>query len=119
MLSRLGLSVTPLSAVPDTSDDERYITRREFISALLEDSGAAAAEVSDPMTQAAALGWISGYTNGELYPEAYITRAQAVTIINRAFGRADMQEDESRISYTDLPRDYWAYDAIIAASTAV
>ena len=119
MLSRLGLPVTPLSAAPDSSDDERYITRREFLIALLEGSGAAAAEVSDPMTQAAALGWISGYTNGELYPDAYITRAQAVTIINRAFGRTAMQEDESRISYSDLPYDYWAYDAIIAASTAM
>jgi len=121
MLSRLGLAVTPLSAAPEVFDDTRYITRKEFLSALLDASGAIAEESADPMTQAAALGWITGYANGELYPNAYITRAQAVTIIDRAFGRTSMQDqdDESRISYTDLPHDYWAYAAIIAASTSM
>jgi len=121
MLSRLGLSVTPLSAAPEDSDDTRYITRKEFLSALLDASGAVAEKSDDPISQAAALGWITGYANGKLYPNAYITRAQAVTIIDRAFGRTAMQDedDKSRISYTDLPHDYWAYAAIIAASTAI
>ncbi|WP_367271239.1 InlB B-repeat-containing protein [uncultured Oscillibacter sp.] len=116
MLSRLGLPVTSPSVAPELSAEERYITRKEFLGALLNASGAAA-EDSEPMAEAAALGWISGYGDGGLYPEAYITRAQAVTIINRAFGRTVAQADSAQINYTDIPRDYWAYDAIMAAST--
>lgn len=116
MLSRLGLPVTSPSVAPKLSAEERYITRKEFLGALLNASGAAA-EDSEPMAEAAALGWISGYGDGGLYPEAYITRAQAVTIINRAFGRTAAQIGSTPINYTDIPRDYWAYDAIMAAST--
>jgi len=118
MLSRLGLPVTSPSVAPELSAEERYITRKEFLGALLNASGAAA-EDSEPMTEAAALGWISGYGDGGLYPDAYITRAQAVTIINRAFGRTAAQSGSAQISYTDIPRDYWAYDAIMAASTTM
>ncbi len=116
MLSRLGLPVISPGVAPELSAEERYITRKEFLGALLNASGAAA-EDSEPMAEAAALGWISGYGDGELYPEAYITRAQAVTIINRAFGRTAAQAGSAQINYTDIPRDYWAYDAIMAAST--
>ncbi|WP_397354585.1 InlB B-repeat-containing protein [Oscillibacter sp.] len=116
MLSRLGLPVTSLSVASQLSAEERYITRKEFLGALLIASSAAS-EDSEPMAEAAALGWISGYGDGELYPDAYITRAQAVTIINRAFGRTAAQSGSAQISYTDIPRDYWAYDAIMAAST--
>ncbi len=116
MLSRLGLPVTPLSGGTDMLGTERYITRREFLCALLDAAGAIAEPAADPMAQAAALGWISGYTNGELYPNAYITRAQAVVIINRAFGRVAALDLKTDIIYVDLPQDYWAYDAIMAAS---
>ena len=116
MLSRLGLPVTPLSGGADALGTERYITRRDFLHTLLHAAGVAAESAADPMAQAAALGWISGYTNGELYPNAYITRAQAVVIINRAFGRVAALDLKTDIIYVDLPQDYWAYDAIMAAS---
>ncbi len=116
MLSRLGLPVTPLSGGADALGTERFITRREFLCALLDAAGAIAESAADPVAQAAALGWISGYTNGELYPNAYITRAQAVVIINRAFGRVAALDLKTDIIYVDLPQDYWAYDAIMAAS---
>jgi uncharacterized repeat protein (TIGR02543 family) len=48
---------------------------------------------------------------------AYITRAQAVTILNRVSGRAAIRED-SPVVYSDLSTDYWAYGDIMAASAA-
>ncbi len=116
MLSRLGLPVTPLSGGADALGTKRYITRRDFLHTLLHAAGVAAESAADPMAQAAALGWISGYTNGEWYPNAYITRAQAVVIINRAFDRVAALDLKTDIIYVDLPQDYWAYDAIMAAS---
>ena len=86
-------------------------TRREFISTLTD---AAGMDVDDPMRTAVSNGWIIGYAGGDLRPAAFVTRAQAVVILNRAFGREDIQS--SADLYADLPRDYWARDAIIAAS---
>jgi len=40
------------------------------------------------ITSASAAGWIEGYPDGTFKPDAYITRAEAVTIFNRALGRA-------------------------------
>lgn len=44
--------------------------------------------------RAAELGWISGFQDGTFRPDAYITRAQAVTMINRMLNR--VPEDPSR-----------------------
>ena len=106
MLSRLGLTAELTGA-----ERERYITRREFISTL---TNAAGMDVDDPMRTAVANGWIVGYADGDLRPAAFVTRAQAVVILNRAFDRADSQSAADL--YADLPKDYWARDAIIAAS---
>ncbi len=43
--------------------------------------------------RAAELGWISGFQDGTFRPDAYITRAQAVTMINRMLNR--VPEDPS------------------------
>ena len=106
MLSRLGLMAELTGA-----ERERYITRREFISTL---TNAAGMDVDDPMRTAVSNGWIVGYADGDLRPAAFVTRAQAVVILNRAFDRADSQSAADL--YADLPKDYWARDAIIAAS---
>ena len=37
--------------------------------------------------RAAALGWVSGYTDGTFRPNAHITRAEAMAMINRVLGR--------------------------------
>ena len=107
MLSRLGLQTADLTE----AEKERYITRREFITTLTD---AAGMDADDPMQAAVFNGWLVGYTDGDLRPAAFVTRAQAVVILNRAFGREDIQS--SADLYADLPKDYWARDAIIAAS---
>lgn len=43
--------------------------------------------------RAAELGWIKGFEDGTFRPDAYITRAQAMTMINRVLNR--IPEDES------------------------
>ena len=65
-------------------------------------------------------GWIVGYEDGTFAPESPISRAEAVTILNRALGRAIAPEDipAGVPSYSDLPADHWAYAQIIEASAA-
>ena len=44
--------------------------------------------------RAATLGWIMGYTDGTFRPENYITRAEAMTMINRVLNRLPQSEDD-------------------------
>ena len=44
--------------------------------------------------RAATLGWIMGYTDGTFRPENYITRAEAMTMINRVLNRLPESEDD-------------------------
>ena len=44
--------------------------------------------------RAASLGWIMGYTDGTFRPENYITRAEAMTMINRVLNRLPEDEDD-------------------------
>lgn len=59
---------------------------------------------------------INGYEDGTFRPEAAITRAEAVKIINRMSGRSTQCKFDVKTSFTDLDKDYWAYDQIIEAS---
>ena len=79
--------------------EEAYITRAEFATIaarfLSEDyagghrfndiQGHWAAEYID---RAAAAGWIGGYEDGSFRPNAYITRAEVATLVNRMLDRA-------------------------------
>ena len=76
------------------------------------------------INSAAAKGWILGYVDGTFKPEAKITRAEVVTLVNRILVRtADQGFVNTNTSamprnYTDLTdTTYWAYWAIIEAST--
>ncbi len=65
-------------------------------------------------------GWISGYPDGTFRPNATITRAETVKIINKMSGRTTLTPFS--YSYTmktfwDVPADHWAYGAIGEAST--
>lgn len=68
---------------------------------------------------AVAEGWVNGYSNGQFKPQAIITRAEAVVILNRALGRT---MDESELETLDVPKfhdvqvDHWAYSDIMAAT---
>lgn len=64
-------------------------------------------------------GWISGYEDKTFKPDNAITRAEAVTIINRVLERsADIEylnENSELNKYTDIT-NHWAYYGILEAS---
>ncbi|CAM3669417.1 MULTISPECIES: S-layer homology domain-containing protein [Saccharibacillus] len=108
------------------------ITRAELAAALaklLPQSGlntsAAAAGFRDLAaghwaTEAAeqlqAAGVITGYADGSFKPEQAITRAEAVTMINRLIGLDASTTQPGAGEWTDVASAYWAHDAILAAS---
>jgi len=59
-------------------------------------------------------GYVSGYSDGSFRPESQITRAEAVTILNKIRGCEGISEG---VSFTDVPETHWAYTAITAAAT--
>jgi hypothetical protein len=63
-------------------------------------------------------GWLGGYPDGTFKPQNMITRAEAVTAINRMLNRelsaADIPSDVP--VYTDLDAGHWAYTALIEAT---
>ena len=71
--------------------------------------------------RAAELGWISGFQDGTFRPDAYITRAQAVTMINRMLNR--VPEDPSDLLpgmnvWPDCRPSDWFYLAIQEATNS-
>ena len=50
----------------------------------------------DYIERAAELGWIRGFEDGTFCPDAYITRAQAMTMINRMLNRIPEDADDLR-----------------------
>lgn len=70
--------------------------------------------------KAVAFGWIEGY-NGEFRPDDYITRTEAVTIINRMLARPadhDAIDNGAGTSFPDVPDNFWGRDAIEESTTA-
>jgi len=65
-------------------------------------------------------GWFTGYDDGSFRPEANITRAEVVALINRVFNRHfDVTINPNRlIKFTDVGSTYWAYDDIMEATNA-
>ena len=68
-------------------------------------------------------GWISGYSDGTFRPNAYITRAEVTSIVNRMLNRqADKQYIDNNRSnirqFYDLSDNYWAYYEIMEAVNA-
>ena len=69
-----------------------------------------------------ALNIIDGYSNGTAKPDKYITRAEAIVIINRYLFRGELlaekhgsQVNEFR-QFTDLYYGHWAYNHIMEAT---
>ena len=54
---------------------------------------------------------INGYDDGTFKPDAFITRAEAVKMINYAIKRNYRVAEET--GFVDVPRSHWAYDEII------
>lgn len=59
-------------------------------------------------------GYIKGYENNMFQPNNYITRAEAVTIINRVLDRKDMKNGEN--PFADVMATHWAYRDILEAA---
>ena len=119
-LARLGVFVGRTTEVfaPDAP-----ITRAEFatVCARFDQSGAAEdRDFSDIgghwaeqyIRQAAALGWVQGYPDGTFGPDRPITRAEAVTMINRVLRRNPGSKDDLLSGmkvWPDNPEGAWYY----------
>ena len=72
---------------------------------------------------AAIHGWIKGYGDGTFRATANITRAEAVTIINRLLGRvADEDYIDANLrrltTFTDMDPKHWAYYEVMESANA-
>lgn len=109
---------------------EAYITRAEFaaIAARFDELSYSGEDMfadiaghwaADEINQAASRGWVTG-NNGMFRPDDPITRAEAVTLINRVLDRQpETPEDllEGMIVFTDnLDEDAWYYLAVQEAA---
>ena len=113
-------------------DPNAYITRAEFaaICARFDDSDVTGISTftdtvghwaEDEISRAAALGWIQGYSDGTFRPNQYITRAQAVTMINRVLCRLPEDADDllsGMNTWTDCHESDWFYLAIQEATNS-
>lgn len=75
----------------------------------------------DSVATACANGWVSGYTDGTFRPNQTITRAEAVSILNRVLGRScDLTfvqaNAQTALHFTDVPANAWYYADVIEAS---
>lgn len=109
---------------------EDPITRAEFLTILAkffptEPAYSAFIDVPadhwayDTISCAAVRGWVSGYEDGTFRPDAPITRAEGVSMLNRVLGRTgDPNVLEYRIErFFDVPLDHWAFGDIMEAAT--
>ena len=101
------------------------VTRAEFAAIAARFSDGAADDYADfsdvpndywaskEIAKAAKLGWIKGYTDGTFRPKNNITRAEAMTLVNRVLERG-VDEDglaEDAIQWADnKPGDWYYYD---------
>lgn len=108
------------------------ITRAEFVTILTGIYGAntskgmpfadvGSAWCHDAVATAYANGWVGGYADGTFHPKQTITRAEAVTILNRVLGRSCdltfVQANAQAAShFTDVTPGAWYYAAVTEAS---
>ena len=120
------------SGYPDgTFRPDAYITRAEFATiaarflsdvyggtSMFTDITGHWAE--DYINRAAAAGWINGYADGTFRPNAYITRAEAVTLINRMLDRAPDANHllADMVRWPDNPETAWYYADIQEATNS-
>lgn len=71
--------------------------------------------------RAVELGWVQGFEDGTFRPDEYITRAQAMTMINRILGRTPESEDDLLDEMTvwpDCNPGDWYYLAVQEATNS-
>ena len=69
---------------------------------------------SEQITACYEAGYIRGYEDNTCKPDNYITRAEAVAIINRVLYRNDIKD--VRNPFSDVSNSHWAYDDIMEAA---
>ena len=116
----------------DRFDPDASITRAEFAAICarfstkpVENSGSFS-DISghwaeNEIERAAAFGWISGYPDGTFHPDASITRAEAMTMINRVLCRMPQSESDlldSMVTWPDNKPSDWHYLAVQEATNS-
>ncbi len=66
---------------------------------------------------AAEEGWVSGYLDGTFRPDAPVSRAEAVKILNHALDRR-AGERAAALPFTDVEKGHWACDEIREAAVS-
>ena len=69
--------------------------------------------------RASALGWVNGYSDGTFRPDVAITRAEAMTLINRVLNRDTLTADsllDGMMTWPDNAQSAWYYLAVQEAT---
>lgn len=121
-----------ISGYPDgTFRPGNKITRAEFatIAAQFDSTEYTGADkftdisghwASDYINRAAVRGWISGYPDGTFKPNQYITRAEAMTLINAVLDRKPDKDHlhADMIVWPDNPSTAWYYAQVQEATNS-
>ena len=116
----------------DRFDPDASITRAEFAAICarfntkpVENSGSFSDIyghwAENEIERAAAFGWISGYPDGTFRPDTRITRAEAMTMINRVLCRMPQSESDlldSMVTWPDNKPSDWHYLAVQEATNS-
>lgn len=114
----------------DRFDPNASITRAEFAAICARfntkpvENSSSFSDISghwaeNEIERAAAFGWISGYPDGTFRPDARITRAEAMTMINRVLCRMPQSESDllnSMVTWPDNKPSDWHYLAVQEAT---
>ncbi len=112
-------------------DPEAPITRAEFatmavrFASLTDTSGVSFTDIEGHWAEqyilkAAKEGWIKGYPDGSFKPDAYITRAEAMTLVNNVLMRHVNKEGlhaNTRL-WIDMTGDEWYYYIVLEATNS-
>ncbi|KUP25729.1 S-layer homology domain-containing protein [Paenibacillus sp. DMB5] len=117
-----------MNGYPDGSfKPDRQITRAELASLVVllgNITAAPGAGYSDvaagywaesAILQAQGAGILKGYADGTFRPGQPVTRAEAVTAVNRALGRGPLSGADAS-PWSDVPLTHWAFGDILEAS---
>ena len=116
----------------DRFDPNASITRAEFAAICARfntkpvENSSSFSDISghwaeNEIERAAAFGWISGYPDGTFHPDARITRAEAMTMINRVLCRMPQSESDlldSMVTWPDNKPSDWHYLAVQEATNS-
>ena len=116
----------------DRFDPDASITRAEFAAICARfntkpvENSSSFSDISghwaeNEIERAAAFGWISGYPDGTFRPDARITRAEAMTMINRVLCRMPQSKSDlldSMVTWPDNQLSDWHYLAVQEATNS-